>query len=163
LKRAGFRRVRVSQLQPLPSPEHERGRLDDELPVSSIAVRMASCVAGIALFAPFALFAPVLSGLASSAGLDLRPQPEQTSGAVVKVLVDDLDRLQSATDILEGSGARDIAASVEVMSDGDVAERLSAIAREQDLHVREYRDTEGNVHHHTRTFLEQHAVEKITA
>ena len=37
------------------------------------------------------------------------------------------------------------------------AERRSEDA---DLKEREYRDKEGNVHHHTRTYMEQHKGEK---
>jgi len=48
----------------------------------------------------------------------------------------------------------------EVRHESRGEERHESRSEQADLREREYRDKEGNVHHHTRTFEEQHGKEE---
>ena len=104
--------------------------------------------------------APLAGGIPSLQAPE--PAPE-LRGALLTVRCEGLDRLHRVTEILESTGARDVAASLETISEGNVSDRLKTISRTQDSKNREYRDNEGNLHHHTRTFIEQHGTESQVA
>lgn len=60
---------------------------------------------------------------------------------------DDRDRNQQQQQQQQGSGDRDDAAQ---------GQRSSSGAPEHSLSEREYKDSKGNEHHHTNTYIEQH-------
>ena len=153
LRSAGFRHLNVSPLL----LEQATGKARNPVIVAEeptvemvrIAARIAGCLAGIALapLAPLAAWIPVV---------EEREPVNENNGALLKVQCEGLDRLQSATEILEATGSRDVATSVESISGASVSDRLNTIARGQDLQTREYRDSEGKLHHHTHSFIERH-------
>jgi hypothetical protein len=157
LRNAGFRDVDVSEFTSDESGQTNAFVDENALKLTSLAANVVGCIAGL-----------ILSPLAIVAGgsvlqSDMQFDAERVRGAVVKVRCTGLERLQSLTDILEKSGARDIAASVNVGDELRISERLKLLSRDEDLQRRQYRDADGQLHHHTHSFLQQHVSEESTA
>lgn len=160
LKEAEFRHVDLKDtVVEAPTPGNSFRDAIADAPLTSIAANIAGFVVGL-MFLPVAIVAGVPAP-------DLRrlddDQTSHATGAILKVQCTGLDRLETLTRILEESGARDIAASLNAVDDGPIGERLVMMSKQEDLQRRVYRDIDGNIHHHTRTFLDQHPAEEALA
>lgn len=125
--------------------------------VFAAAARVAGSVlafGSLPLLAPMLIAGPVMSAIGmgasrlwdrpAAAAESECPADATTAPVLVSVTCDNPKQAQRAAKALEKTGAADLAMSAE------------EIRRGEDLEQRPYRDEEGKLHHHTRTYLRDH-------
>lgn len=149
--------IKASAIEPVPVSSVLTPAVVDCEPQATVtdAVGTAARMAGsmlalgtVPLLAPMLVAGPVLGAILGRSGMTEMPREEMTAepdkGVLVSINCVDRKAAKRATKVLETTGAQDLAVAELQGDPGD------------DLKSREYRDERGEVHHHTRTYMQDH-------
>jgi hypothetical protein len=157
LAKAGFPKAEISasSIAPVEVAPFSRAAAEHSI---NVAARMTGCLLGLGVvpfLAPMLLAAPVMAAVGLGAG-ELLDAPDRLitqaaeataatdDGVLLTINCENLNAAKRATQTLESTGAQNLAIT-----------NLATFAG-SDLKAREYRGEDGEIHHHTRTYMRDH-------